>query len=443
MNIFISSSHKDKEYTDLIVAKLKEAGHRIWYDVDKAQHGANIIESIHEGLKKADVLLLVVSQNSLNSSSVLKEFSTIALTQISKGSGKIISVLIDNISMPTYLLKYPYLDLASNFEYGLLNLINSLSKDKDENVKIASDNEQQNYISYKKDIEKLSKALSDGCLTIVCGAGVSIDAGIPAWNELLIQLLEKMMKKISDNNNIEFNKEANEFYRKKYSSALIISKYLKNNLGSDFYQEIRSILYSAKIHKSKTIDAIIDLARPQRERKMLNSIITFNFDSLIEENLSSQQIKFKSIYSEGIKHNYDELPIYHVHGYLPKSNDTPIDANIVFSEDAYHNQFIDPFSWSNLIQLNTLNQNTCLFIGISLNDPNLRRLLDIVNRKNPERHLNHYIIKRLPVSPSKDNKIDELSRFLEEQDANELGLNVIWVNKHSDTPAILNNICYD
>jgi hypothetical protein len=33
------------------------------------------------------------------------------------------------------------------------------------------------------------------------------------------------------------------------------------------------------------IDAISDLARPQRDGKPLDSIITFNFDSLIEENL--------------------------------------------------------------------------------------------------------------------------------------------------------------
>ena len=42
---------------------------------------------------------------------------------------------------------------------------------------------------------------------------------------------------------------------------------------------------------------------------------------------------------------------------------------VVFSEDAYHSQFMEPFSWSNLIQLNKLGQSTCLFVGLSLTDP--------------------------------------------------------------------------
>jgi hypothetical protein len=57
---------------------------------------------------------------------------------------------------------------------------------------------------------------------------------------------------------------------------------------------------------------------------------------------------------------------------------------IVFSEDSYHDQFVDPFSWSNLTQLNKFTQNTCLFIGLSMTDPNLRRLLDVAVRRDGE-----------------------------------------------------------
>ena len=74
------------------------------------------------------------------------------------------------------------------------------------------------------------------------------------------------------------------------------------------------------------------------------------------------------------------MPIYHVHGFLPKSGEVD-DAILVFSEQSYHSQFIDPYSWSNIIQLTTYLSNICLFIGLSLSDPNLRRLLDISYRK--------------------------------------------------------------
>ncbi len=84
----------------------------------------------------------------------------------------------------------------------------------------------------------------------------------------------------------------------------------------------------------------------------------------------------------------------------------------MFSEDSYHSQFIEPFSWSNLIQLNKLNQNTCLLIGLSLTDPNLRRLLDVSSRKNSEKKINHYIIKKVPTTYRGDTEIiDRLAFF--------------------------------
>ena len=112
-------------------------------------------------------------------------------------------------------------------------------------------------------------------------------------------------------------------------------------------------------------------------KQLLATIITFNFDDLVEENLKTNFIKYKSIFKEGQRCTPVELPIYHAHGFLPRSGNLTKDHEVVFSEDAYHSQFIDSFSWSNLIQLNHLNQNLCLFVGLSMTDPNLRRLLDV------------------------------------------------------------------
>ena len=184
------------------------------------------------------------------------------------------------------------------------------------------------------------------------------------------------------------------------------------------------------------IDAIIELARPRREGKALDSIITFNFDALVEENLSLAKILNTSIYTEAVKFQPSELPIYHVHGYLPRRGRISENSNIVFSEDAYHGQFLDPFSWSNLIQLSKFSQNTCLFVGVSLTDPNLRRLLDVAWRKSTDKDQNHYIIKKFPELDGSE-ETQRLARLLEEQDANLLGLNVIWVRTYDEIPNIL------
>lgn len=159
-----------------------------------------------------------------------------------------------------------------------------------------------------------------------------------------------------------------------------------------------------------------------------------NFDDLIECALSKHNIEYCPIWKEGQIYGMDALPIFHVHGFLP--NQREIDSpNLVFSEEAYHSQFIDPYSWSNLIQLNTFSANICLFVGLSLSDPNLRRLLDISWRRN--QRCKHYIIMR--KAPQK-NRTNEIATMLFEQDANSLGLNVIWCSDFSEIPIILSSI---
>ncbi len=250
-----------------------------------------------------------------------------------------------------------------------------------------------------------------------------------------------MMTQLSNTKNISVKGvEVEEFYKKYGGSALILGKYLKSNLGEDFTSELRDALFVNKTNSCDIIDSIIELSRPKREGMPLDSLITFNFDDLIEENLLANKISHKAIYDEGMKNESSELPIYHVHGFLPRKGNIPKEREIIFSEDAYHGQFIDPFSWSNLIQLNKLSQNTCLFIGLSLTDPNLRRLLDVANRKNPGKAMNHYLIKKTPATAKKTTKIDDLARFLEEQDANELGLNMIWVDDFVDIAPLIRSI---
>ena len=136
-----------------------------------------------------------------------------------------------------------------------------------------------------------------------------------------------------------------------------------------------------------------------------------------------------------IKHSSHRRPVYHVHGYLPRTGQIPADMELVLSEDAYHSQFINPFGWSNLIQLSKLTQNTCQFLEISLTDPNMRRLLDVAWRNNPDKVMSRYIVKRSSRTAERD-VLDEVSKLLEEQDANAVGLNVMWIDEFAEVPSI-------
>lgn len=440
MRIFISYSHHDKDLVDRIVAGLKEDGHDIWMDSLRLKPGDNISAKVEEGLSQAEALIVVISENSFRSQWVQQEFAAIALQQISKRERRIIPVKLDQSAVPSYLADRVYLDLSKDFEQGLRKLREDLRASTPESIAAPERSSQSSKESRVAQVAKLREALRRGRLTLVCGAGASVEAGIPAWGDLLVRLLGSMMERISKDYSLNLgSKAAGEFQRRNGGSSLILGKYLKNNLGDDFESEVRDALYVTEPIRSQLIESIVQLSRPQRDGRPLDSIITFNFDGLIEENLSANTIPNKPIFSEAINHDSNEIPVYHVHGYLPRTGQIPPDTDLVFSEDAYHTQFIDPFSWSNLIQLNKLTQNTCLFVGISLTDPNMRRLLDVAWRKNPDKTLTHYIVKRLPKF-SEGDVLDEVSKLLEEQDANALGLNVVWVDEFGELPRFLQEI---
>ena len=118
---------------------------------------------------------------------------------------------------------------------------------------------------------------------------------------------------------------------------------------------------------------------------------------------------------------------------------------LVFSEEGYHKLLLEPYNWANLSQLNYLTNNTCLFVGLSMTDPNLRRLLDISSQKNYDENCTHYsILKRFTISKNNNNDnivtFNKINEELQESFFSELGINIIWIDNYSDIPKLLNEI---
>lgn len=453
MKIFISHSSKEEEvYIELSNALCKQ-GHTVFNAVD-INVGENWIEKIKKALNESDILIAIITNNFLNSSWAQAELSSVTF---GTNDIRVLPVVVGDVFVPSFLMQ---------FQYRKVNSIGDVTS------AVLRDVEKLNHVDnsitfFKKQIspqiekddtdkkiDLLKSALIDNQLTLVCGAGVSRDSSIPDWNELLVNILNETFFDVDTVNPSKAKISAQDLLLSMPQSNLILGKYLRLILKNDFEKVVQKHLYSyyneyrdmnesitLQGHKpiehaleTNMMNAIVELSRPKRTGKRLESIITFNFDDLIERALSLRNIEYTSIWKEGQTHGIDTLPIYHVHGFLP--NNKKIESpNLVFSEEAYHSQFIDPYSWANLIQLNTFSTRVCLFVGLSLSDPNLRRLLDISWRRN--QRCKHYIITRR--TPHK-NKADEITTMLFEQDANSLGLNVIWCSEYSEIPDILNRI---
>lgn len=200
----------------------------------------------------------------------------------------------------------------------------------------------------------------------------------------------------------------------------------------------------------------MDLCAPSRTGAKVAAILTYNFDDLIERELSARNLAHKSIFEDVDLARPEELPVYHVHGFLPESRDEYPNihkSTLVFSEEGYHQIYRDAYHWSNLVQLSSLRETCCLMIGLSLTDPNLRRLLEIAAKSN-DKPKHFAFLRRVSfdefmkvdgknvVSASKTMVEKFLDRHhkLNEQVLLELGVNLVWYENHDEIPALLKEV---
>ncbi len=233
----------------------------------------------------------------------------------------------------------------------------------------------------------------------------------------------------------------------KEDSALTQMRYIKTAFEeSEYLKLLHKMLYSSHKPNANTdlLSAIANVSTPRRHHMGVKSIITYNFDNLLEQQFG--KLAHNVVYREQDEPSNSDLNIYHVHGYLPKELNDSYDSSseIVFSEEDYHRIYRDSFCWSNIAQLNAFKSSTCLFIGCSLTDPNLRRLLDVaVKNTDNAKHFAFMKNKTFAADSCNDDLIkiySDIDRNVRNNYFQSIGINVIWVNDYSEIPAILNSL---
>ncbi|GAB7211930.1 SIR2 family protein [Dickeya oryzae] len=322
-------------------------------------------------------------------------------------------------------------------------------------------------------LERLKACYSKGQFSLFLGAGISSSAGMPDWNTLLNSLFVTYLTQEFNGDVAMSDKDVNDIVNRlngiNEPSALMAARYLRKGLSKsdgeakEFIEAVTKNLYKLRDSNfpiaSELIKSIASMCLPRRTGAKVKSVITYNFDDLLEKQLSSNSILHRCIYTNNESYDPDELPVYHVHGFLPENRkfyDGLDKSTLVFSEEGYHHIYSDSYHWSNLVQLNSFRENNCLMVGLSMTDPNLRRLLDI-SSKNIERSKHFTFMKRISSSEfcyeenvGKKLKIIEntesAEKFLErhhtlnEELMKELGVTIIWYEKYDDIPKFIREV---
>jgi hypothetical protein len=335
-------------------------------------------------------------------------------------------------------------------------------------------------------------------LVLYLGAGVSCSVGLPTWWEMVRSLTVTMMsqrvdealtalKDLSEGQMALAKVRIQEEVKGGAGadkSILIMARSIKEAFGPRLPYEVAQALYGPMvkssttsisfllrlfrpatqstgsleqypaINNSKVFKAIVQLARAQRDVRGVQAIVNFNYDDLIEEWMREKGIRCDTLLSGEHASRDATLPCYHVHGVLPfarvrelktdRESLRKIIGNFVFSEDEYHTEYSDPYRWSNMTMINQLGRYSGLFVGLSLQDPNLRRLIDVTHRQYPD-IVNYAILTRkTPKGNDPDSKqsiLEDLFEKVETESFENIGVKVIWTDTFAEVPARINDIC--
>lgn len=337
----------------------------------------------------------------------------------------------------------------------------------------------------ESDLRGLKDAWASGDLTLFLGAGVSLPYGIPPWRDLVLELLYDQAQKAE-----RFRPLWPHYLRALTSwmadhfdyNPIILARLIEHDIhkrgtrdpAQEFVNRLRHHLYSRRIHPAgdTTLRAIARMIQKSSKGNNLAATFTFNFDDLLEQEL--RELKLKPVsQTKGGRKNSGALNIIHPHGFIPETGAASRDG-LVFTENDYHHLTDSNFHWALTEIVAHLRQHRGLFIGLSMSDPNLRRLLD-ASRFPRDRPWHWQIQKRHQVNAAAIPQVAEeierraakfgeqlnvplsqrkspaelhavITETLKQADSYDrqvfeaMGVKTIWINDWSDLPELIDAI---
>jgi hypothetical protein len=330
-------------------------------------------------------------------------------------------------------------------------------------------------MSQNETLDELEASYQEGGLVLALGAGVSKGCKLPTWGELLSRLAARnfgeggvsLCQQLMDSG-YSFPAIASILEAKSPSSS-DFSELIREELYREFpffpdgiTKENRQDFIQFVNVNNPTLRAVASLLARRKDRKpayvpnpFIHGVVNFNLDAVLQTYVRAccypdRILRTIERPSAGSKQGL--VNVYHMHGFLrfdkkhigdPKKEAPDIR---VFTEQEYFNFFNQPNSLFNYTFLYLLREWSCLFIGMSMKDDNIRRLL---HYSKTERVLSH--AKEGRSADKADRKSIRhfviLSRSSEELDhltetsLELLGMRILWVTDYKEEiPQLLAHI---
>ncbi len=270
---------------------------------------------------------------------------------------------------------------------------------------------------YTKPIVHMRHRLRRKKFSLVFGAGIGEGFGIPRWDELLDKIAKDQAVKGSSllrrNKDRSHGPKTQVLFHRFASRLQAHDKSLSlAQIKHRWRQIVREHLYE---NANKDIDSLVDehdyiepFIKIIQESSMT---VNYNFDDYIEKILYTKTSpgpsteyarSFETVWDPQLQTKLDRCVIYHPNGFLPEEDMERPSGGLVFCEDEFADQLIETMAGRYTSLLYHYSQNTCLFIGLSLQDSTLKHLLRQSATLNPGHY--HYYVDYYEKTSSKPEK---------------------------------------
>lgn len=229
----------------------------------------------------------------------------------------------------------------------------------------------------------LGSQLYRGRLALILGAGISKPFGLPEWDALIQALFDSVGESVPVGKTA--TQSAEYFRLQHYSSD-----------PDGFKEAVHKALYgNAKVdfntlRANRTLAALGALVMSSK-RGNASDVITFNFDNLLELYLEYHGFMTDSVSNDIHWIQSADVNIFHPHGFLPIDPKEPKSEEIVLDQRSFSKVVGRHENLWHQTAMTIFRRRTCLFVGLSGEDPNLDSMLVEVQQRHASKLENtHY-----------------------------------------------------
>lgn len=246
--------------------------------------------------------------------------------------------------------------------------------------------------------QDMISTLSQGGVTLILGAGISITRGIPNWE----QLAERLWVYAFPGRQSPWDVPPDTKAPNQYSQFLpIVFELVYRQLGDkEFIEALRTLLYEKVPEEMESgfyesdetlavVGRIISRDFGALGRRRIDGVITLNIDDLLERVIETTRgpsdpdlnvrVIGRSTHPPYEGRGNQPTPVYHIHGFLPSGRRAQYTENyehmLVFTDAQYWSSSGTALSFANRVVAWALSESRCVFIGLSMTDINLLRWL--------------------------------------------------------------------